>query len=397
MKINTRIHRLGFSILLLCMLLVSGCSGFGGQATPTQAVEAEDDFETVISATGVVVPADLATLSFSTSGIIEEVLVKENDPVAQGDTLVRLQGQETLGAAISAANLELLAAQQALDSLFEDPELRSARASQAVVAAQQLIKDTQQRVDNLLTSSDPDDIDQAKANLVLARDKLDKALEDYDPYDKKPEDNLMRAALLSKVAQARKEYESAQRLVNNLLGDANELDLDEAETNLALAEAQLITAQREFEILKEGPDPQDVALAEARVENAKIQLDAAQANLEDLSLVAPFGGIVNELNVRKSEWLIPGQPVLTLADLNHLQVETTDLNEIDVARIKQGDPVLVTFDALPGIEIPGEIVRIASKASPGAGVNYKVTVELAEIPEALKWGMTAFVDIQLDQ
>jgi len=379
------------------MLLVSGCSGFGGQATPTRAVEAEDDFETVISATGVVVPADLATLSFSTSGIIEEVLVKENDPVAQGDTLVRLEGQETLGAAISAANLELLAAQQALDSLFEDPELRSARASQAVVAAQQLIKDTQQRVDNLLTSSDPDDIDQAKANLVLARDKLDKALEDYDPYDKKPEDNLMRAALLSKVAQARKEYESAQRLVNNLLGDANELDLDEAETNLALAEAQLITAQREFEILKEGPDPQDVALAEARVENAKIQLDAAQANLEDLSLVAPFGGIVNELNVRKSEWLIPGQPVLTLADLNHLQVETTDLNEIDVARIKQGDPVLVTFDALPGIEIPGEIVRIASKASPGAGVNYKVTVELAEIPDALKWGMTAFVDIQLDQ
>ena len=397
MKINTRIHRLGFPILLLCMLLVSGCSGFGGQATPTQAVESEDDFETVISATGVVVPAGWATLSFSTSGIIEEVLVKENDPVAQGDTLVRLEGQETLGAAISAANLELLAAQQALDSLFEDPELRSARASQAVVAAQQLIKDTQQRVDNLLTSSDPDDIDQAKANLVLARDKLDKALEDYDPYDKKPEDNLMRAALLSKVAQARKEYESAQRLVNNLLGDANELDLDEAETNLALAEAQLITAQREFEILKEGPDPQDVALAEARVENAKIQLDAAQANLEDLSLVAPFGGIVNELNVRKSEWLIPGQPVLTLADLNHLQVETTDLNEIDVARIKQGDPVLVTFDALPGIEIPGEIVRIASKASPGAGVNYKVTVELAEIPDALKWGMTAFVDIQLDQ
>jgi len=58
------------------------------------------------------------------------------------------------------------------------------RASQAVVAAQQLIKTPSRRVDNLLTSSDPDDIDQAKANLVWRGISLIKALEDYDPYDK---------------------------------------------------------------------------------------------------------------------------------------------------------------------------------------------------------------------
>jgi multidrug resistance efflux pump len=395
MKNSHRIHRLAFPVLLVCLLLANGCSGFGGQATPTQALESEADYDTVISATGIVVPEDWVTLSFSTSGIIEEIPVKENDLIAQGDMLVRLEGQENLEAAMSAASLELLAALQALDSLYDDPELRTARASQAIVGAQQAIKDCQQRVDNLLTSSDPDDIDQAKANLVLAKDKLDKALEDYDPYDKKPEDNLMRATLLSKVAQVRKEYESAQRLLNNLLGDANELDLEEAQANLALAEAQLVTAQRDFEILKEGPDPQDIALAEARVENARVQLDAAQATLEDLSLVAPFDGTVSELNVRQSEWIVPGQPVITIAELDHLQVETTDLNEIDVARVQVGDPVLVTFDALPGVEISGEIVRIATKASPGAGVNYRVLVELSEIPKEIKWGMTAFVDIQL--
>jgi HlyD family secretion protein len=384
-------------ILLCSLLLASGCSGLGGQATPTPAVESEEAFERVISATGVLVPADWVSLSFSTSGNIEQVLVKENDAVDKGDMLVRLEGQENLEAAISAANFELQSAQQSLDSLFDDPELRAARASQAIAEAQQAVKDCQQRVVNLQTSSDPDDIDQAKANLVLARDKLDKALEDFDPYDRKPEDNLMRAALLSKVAQARKEYEAAQRLLNNLVGDANELDLEEAQANLALAEAQLVTAQRDYELLKDGPDPENIALAEASVANAEVQLEAARAALEDLSMVAPFAGIVSALNVRQSEWLIPGQPVLTLADLQHLQVETTDLNEIDVARVKVGDPVLVTFDALPGVQIPGEIVRIASKASPGAGVNYKVIVELAELPEALKWGMTAFVDIQLDQ
>jgi multidrug efflux pump subunit AcrA (membrane-fusion protein) len=73
------------------------------------------------------------------------------------------------------------------------------------------------------------------------------------------------------------------------------------------------------------------------------------------------------------------------------------LNEIDVARIKVGDTALVTFDALPGVSLTGKVSRIAPKAAEGAGVNYTVWVDLAEIPENLRWGMTAFVDIEVEQ
>ncbi len=110
----------------------------------------------------------------------------------------------------------------------------------------------------------------------------------------------------------------------------------------------------------------------------------------------PSTGVVSELYVHASEWIAPGQAVLLLADLGNLRVETTDLNEIDVARIEVGDKVSVTFDALPDKVVSGTVTRIATKAGEGSGVNYPVVIELDEIPDNLRWGMTAFVDIQVD-
>jgi hypothetical protein len=86
-------------------------------------------------------------------------------------------------------------------------------------------------------------------------------------------------------------------------------------------------------------------------------------------------------------------PVVVLADLTGLRIETTDLNEIDMARIQAGSPASVTFDALPDVLVSGRVVEIALAASAGSGVNYKAVVVLDELPAALRWGMSAFVDI----
>ena len=126
------------------------------------------------------------------------------------------------------------------------------------------------------------------------------------------------------------------------------------------------------------------------------QLNAAVKALDDLQLNAPFDGTVSELYLKENEWIAPGQPVLLLADLENLRVETTDLNEIDVARIEVGDTAIVTFDALPGLAVEGKVMRVAQKAAEGSGVNYTVVILLDEIPEKLRWGMTAFVDIEVE-
>jgi HlyD family secretion protein len=357
-----------------------------------------------------------------------------------------LEGTEQLQAAVSAAQFELANAQYALDALYKDTdllaaqalqtkdkaekdledlldqELQQALALQAIADAKKAVEDTDRRYRTVISAADDADIDAQKAQVVLARDALDKAEEDFEPYEEKPEDNLVRANFQAKLAAAQQVYDAAVRKLNALEGTGSEADIAVAEANLATAQAQVIEAEREWErvkegpnqadvalleaqisaadrdyqIYKDGPDPDDVAVAEARLENAKAQLAAAESALADLELLAPFSGVVSEIHINPSEWVSPGQPVLLLADLEHLQIETTDLGEIDVAQIQVGDVATITFDALPDVVISGVIQSIAPKAAAGSGVNYTVVLEMDEIPAALRWGMTAFVDIELE-
>lgn len=384
------------TLLILAIISLAACSQISPQPTSTPDSGPAELFNPVISATGEVLPEQWSRLSLSTSGIIEELHVAEDDTLEAGQVILRLQGRENLEAAIANAKYEVAAAEKALADLYEEPELRIADASQAVVDARIEVRDAERYLRNLQSQAPQADIDQARANVALSRERLDEAIEDFKPYEKKPEDNLTRAALLSKKAQAEKDYDAAVRLLNNLSGTANELDIAEAESDLELAQAKLTTAERDLETLKQGPDPREVALAEERLENARVQLATAEDALDDLILYAPFAGTVSELYVHPNEWIAPGQSALLLADLNHLRVETTDLNEIDVARIKVGDTASISFDALPDLVVEGTVIRIATKADEGSGVNFPVVLELNEIPAEIRWGMTAFVDIEVD-
>jgi len=154
-------------------------------------------------------------------------------------------------------------------------------------------------------------------------------------------------------------------------------------------------AVTQIEKVKDGPDPDALGLAQARLVNAVAQVNGAKAALADLSLVAPFAGTVSNVAVRPNEWVTPGAPVVVLGDLTNLRVETTDLNEIDVASVEVGASVTVTFDALSDTLVSGRVLSISPKSGEGSGVNYAVIVALDEIPAKLRWGMTAFADIQV--
>jgi hypothetical protein len=67
-----------------------------------------------------------------------------------------------------------------------------------------------------------------------------------------------------------------------------------------------------------------------------------------------------------------------------------------VARVSIGDTAIITFDALADVVVEGTVVRIASKASEGSGVNYTAVIILDELPDDILWGMTAFVDIEVE-
>lgn len=391
------------SLLLLGLAFLTGCSAFS-RATPTplptialgnNAGGADSPAPQASSgevvASGVLAPAQQAKIVFTLSGRLKTVAVAVGDVVQAGQALAELEGQETLEASLSAARFELEQAQQTLAALQKDLDVQQAQALKAIADSQTAVRDAERLLQNMNSSALPVDVDAAYANMILAKDRLEKARDNYEPYEKKAEDNPVRAALLSKLAQAQKAYDATVRMYNNLNGITNAVDLNQAQADLELAQAQLAKAQRDYEILKTGPDPDKVRLAEARRENAQNQLAAAQAALEQLVIAAPFTGTATEVNLQPGEWVIPGQPVVVLTDLAALRVETSDLSERDIPGVTVGQEVTVLIEALAQ-EVPGRVSAIAPLADTlGGDVVYKVTIELDSLPEGLRAGMSVEV------
>lgn len=396
MSIFKRFHR-GFAVLILLLgvVIVTGCSGLGGNSetdtAPTAVpVVAPSD---IITSEGRVVPAEDLWLSFEQPGKIEEVLVSEGETVQAGQVLVRLGDRAQMEAAVSTAQLEMLSAQQALDTLYEKAALAEAAARQAVSDADKARDLAQQLVDNMEGDADPVDVDAARATVVLARKALEDAREDFEPYEKKPEDNLTRARLQAALAAAQKNYDNAVTRLNNITGTSNEYDMAVARSNLALAEARLADAQQEYTKVQQGPDPDDLALAQSRLDNAEKQVAAAESALDRSELIAPIDGTVVSLAGKVGESAVTLQPFLHMADFSTWYVETTDLNEIDVVQIDRSQPVLVVPDALPDLELRGEIERISEDFTEIAGdVVYTVRIRLLDSDPELRWGMTTAVE-----
>jgi multidrug resistance efflux pump len=176
-----------------------------------------------------------------------------------------------------------------------------------------------------------------------------------------------------------------------------EVAVEQARASRQAAEAQVAQAQAQLDRAQAGPTAEDVAVAEAAVEQARQALVSAEARLDQTRLTAPFDGTVGMVYIREGEEVLPGQEVLVLGDLTTLRVETTDLDEFDVARVQSGLRADLTFDALPDKVLEGRVIRIAPMATPGqSATTYRVIIEFEEVDPALRWGMTAFVDITIE-
>ena len=140
--------------------------------------------------------------------------------------------------------------------------------------------------------------------------------------------------------------------------------------------------------------PKEVYLKALSVaDQSKAVWDSAAANLTQNTLLAPYAGTVVDIQVIPGETVQSSQTVLVLADLSHLQIETTDLSERDITRVKVGQSVDVYIEALD-VNVAGKVVRISPIAETvGGDVVFPVTIELSEQPEGLFWGMTAEVQI----
>ncbi len=405
------------TILTLLVLFTTSCEfSVSDLDIPQLSTQNEDDGS--IQASGTVEAVEVV-ISSEEGGRVAEVLANEGDRVEANAPMFRIEDkllesqlhqaesavtvaqanydlvaagmtEEEKGAAIAAARLELISAEQALESLYDDNEIFLALAQHTIAAAEKTIDDAERRLRNYTNIAPQADIDQAYANMVLAAEELEDAQDDYKDYGENKEihNTEVWATYFSVQAQAQKDYDSAVRHYNSLLGTGNEVDIAVAEADLAVAHAQLDSAQEDYDTLLNGPDPDDVALAEAQVAFAQAQLalaeadrptaeelavaqaqiDSAETNLgavqvliDKLVVTTPISGVVTTRNVENGELIQPGVAAMTISQLDELTV-TVYIPENQYGQIFLGDTAQLKVDSFPFETFEAVVTRIADQA-----------------------------------
>jgi HlyD family secretion protein len=176
------------------------------------------------------------------------------------------------------------------------------------------------------------------------------------------------------------------------------LDTTISEARVREAEAGVVMAETEVRYLRRvGTTQERLDAAQADVDRAQAAVDQAKATLAQSTLITPIGGTVVSLEIAPGETVAPGQIVIVIGNLDDMQVETTDLSELDVPAIQIGQKANVFIEAL-NENFDSEVIDISRQATTSGGdVVYKVTLKLDKQPDGLRWGMSAEVNIDTEQ
>ena len=378
-------------LLLPLLLLAAGCGGIAGGPTPLPTVVLNVGSSPSTpgptfgeaTASGVVASANEASLAFDQGGLVAAVHVALGDSVKGGEMLVELDS--------TAAQLELDRAQRVVREMTSPAAI--AAADQAVAAAKEAQDKAQKKVNSLnYPRATEAFIDNLAAQITLARRELADASREFNNYEDEPKNDPDRA-------RAELRYTNAQINLNKLTGNYNWYTGQPSEIDVALTQANLdaaVAAVQEAEwyaaALRGEPIPAEASGSMlAALQSARDAVVAAEHRRGATRIVSPFGGVVGRVDVRSGEFAQAGQAAVLVTDLDHLQVETTDLSELDLLNVAVGQPVTVDVEAL-GAQAPGHVVAIAPTSQTlGGDVVYQVIVALDEIPEGLRPGMSVIV------
>jgi multidrug efflux pump subunit AcrA (membrane-fusion protein) len=362
------------------VLLLSACGQLSGgavQPTPIPTVVAD----TQIVAEGRIVPRDDVFLSFFAAGQVAEVLVEEGDLVKAGDVVARLGNREEIEASIANGQAELLAAQQARNTLYENVEVGRATLAREISAANRAVRDAQYNLDNFTVPTKQQKLTPMEA-VVVMKEALDEARAAFEPVKYRSSSDPTREDRKEDLDDAQSDYNSAVRRL-------------ELETTVSQAQARLDKAIQDFQALQDGPDPDDLAAVEARIAAAEASIRAAEAALDNLELVATIDGTLLKQDLVVGQSVTPGQPVMRLVDFSQMYVETDDLTELEVVEIEIGQNTSVVPDALPGLTLSGVVEEIGKLYEEKRGdITYTVRILLEDDDDRLRWGMTVVVTFE---
>lgn len=378
---------IGFVILAILAIILVPLLGGANNAQANLQTEALERGALIaqVGATGTVHSNQTALPAWETSGTIEKINFKVGDRVSKGDGLAELD-LTSVPQTVILAQADLIAAERNLENI-KNSNLAKAQAELALANAQDAVNKAKNRVLTYVTRRGSDDIvDSADSQLTIAKGNLDNAEETFEFFKNKPKDDPNYIQALTMVTSARNALNTAQANYDYVTGKPSNVEVAKNDANYAIALAQLEDAQREYDRLKDGPNSDDIAAAQARVDGLKATL--AMARIE-----APFNGTITAINSKTGDLVSPGTLSFRIDDLSRMLIDVS-VSEIDINRVKVGQDAVITFDAILGKTYPGKVTEVARVADITQGVsNFKVTIELTNIDESVLPGMTAAVNI----
>jgi len=397
-------------LFTITLLLLASCGRASPEPTPVVTAppsQAESAARTgTVSASGEVVPAQQASLSFDTAGRVQSITVNRGETVESGAVLVALD-TSMLEANVASAEAALVVAQAQLALL------RSGPRPQDVAAAEAQLEAAKARVSEAAARRDRPDLGASEAEVASAQAEVAATMAEHRLADHQHDQTMtcvevtlpdgetkeVCPALGTYEEQARYRMQAAsasqtaaQAQLDALLSGAD-AEVRAARAGVWAAAAQRDAAQAKVALVQAGVITEELQVAEAKIVQAEAALQAARVALEQATLRAPFGGTVAAVDISIGETVMPAQAVLILADLERLQVETTDLSELDVGRVAMGQAATVYVEPLD-TKIAGEVTHIAAQATTvGGDMMYTVVIALNEQPAGLRWGMSVEVEI----
>ena len=384
-------------IIIVGVALVLAVSAFGIVSAQQRRASEANGLKThevvygglsaVVDETGEVYADQSAMLYWETTGIVGEVHVSLGENVKEDQVLANLK-EDSLSQNIYLAKQELISAEKALEDLYDNAAVIASSAQLAVANALEALDDAEYywTLHQPGNRASPEELKAAKAKLKIAEKRLNKK---RNQYNKAPS-GIPRAQAQIALTEAINQFQYAEWYVKWLQEGADEIEMAILDANVEVATANLEVAEREYERVKDGPDPDDVVLAEARIA-------AAQAALDQASITAPFTGVITSVDILPGDLVAPSSLAFRIDHLQNLLVDVS-VSEVDINQIDVGQPVTLEFDAILGKEYQGKVVEVSPVGVQQQGlVSFEVTIQLIDADEDVRPGLTAAVQIVVRQ
>ena len=417
---------LSIVILVAGYLIFSGKNNLGNIQT---GFATKQNLQETVLSTGQVISGTDLVLSFQGSGVVRSISVKEGDKVYRGQFLGSLNQSSAL-ATLTSAQGSLAQVQANYDKLLNGASSSDVQALQDAVTSAKVnlsniysgslttLNNAYMAIYNAHTAvvtlqndyflsidqqgikvqDNKNSINENLKNAKLiidqfgATDNMDLAITNMGNYLSSVFNSLQiirdqcdQGSYYSNVPVASKTAIDTQKVnISTAMANVNTLQNSAASYGVALQ-----TAEHNLSAKKLPPRKEDIDLAKAQITSAQGQVDAAQAVLNNLVIVAPESGTITQVDIKVGEQAVATKEVMVLQNVNDLHAEA-DVSEANIASLQIGQTIDYTFDALgPDQHFSGKVLTINPSSTVISGVvNYKVKGNFDSVP-GIKPGMTA--------